>query len=63
MILSKLSGLISTLEMEEEALRNDWTIELLKQPGEGARQQLPGLIIQQVQRKFENKVYEVNGAA
>ena len=35
----------------------------LKPTREGARQQLPGLIIRLAQRKFENKRYEVNGAA
>ena len=32
-------------------------------PGEGARQQLQGWIIRREQQKFENKLYEVNGAA
>ena len=66
MILSKRSGQIRTRELEEEALRNDWTIETnrgRRDGGEGARQPFPGWIIRRAQRKFENKLYEVNGAA
>ena len=60
MILSERSCWIRTRELEEEALRNDWTIET---NWEGARQQFPGWIIRRAQRKFENKRYEVIGAA
>ena len=50
MIQSEQSGWISTRELKEEALRNDWTVFFLfgqlKPTGEGAGLQIPGWIIQ-----------------
>ena len=53
MVLSYRSCRIRTQELEEEALRNDYTT------GEGAGLQSPELIRWPAQRRFENKRYEV----
>ena len=65
MTLSERGGRILTQELEEGALRNDWTIETNRGlGGEGAGLQFPGWIIRRAQRNFdsENKRNEVIGA-
>ena len=60
MVQSDRRGRIRTRELEDEALKNDWTIEINRE-GEGL--QVPGWIIRWAKQRLKNKRYEIIGAA
>ena len=63
MILSDRSCRIRTRELEEKALRIDWTIETDRGGRRTAIPRMDHTTGALAQRKFENKRYEVLGAA